>query len=281
MDQRQALVDELNVIVPVNVLARQNGQISLYAQGGAVLLDGSAVEFEFTKSTNVGPETSVENGLLSGLSSDGRSVSASSIAGGALAAQFEIRDELAVSYQRDLDTIALDLATRFAASETDPTLADDDPGLFTDRGARVSDDDLNGLSARLTLNSAVDPTGDGDFWRLRDGLSAVGPADSGAAAQLNRFVDALDAASDVLGLSDSAFDMFAGLTSKLAGHRLAADEAQSFAAAHQTELERLELEQGVDTDAELQRMMIVEQAYAANARLIQTVDDMMQSLLRI
>ena len=43
----------------------------------------------------------------------------------------------------------------------------------------------------------------------------------------------------------------------------------------------LELEDGVDTDAELQRLLLIEQAYAANARMIETVDDMMQALLRI
>lgn len=281
MDQRQTLLDELNQIIPVNVMARSNGQISLYAQGGAVLLDGSAAPLSFDRATAIEPGVSVANGQLSGLSSDGRDVSVSSIAGGALAAQFEIRDQIAVSYQEDLDQIALDLATRFESSDTDPTLSPGDTGMFTDRGAAVTAADVTGLSARLTLNPSLDPDGAAETWRLRDGLGALAPSENGAAAQLNRFLDALEAPSPVSGRDGSAFAGFQNLTTKAAAQHLAADQAQSFAVASQTELARLELEQGVDTDEELQRMIIVEQAYAANARLIQTVDDMMQSLLRI
>ena len=39
------------------------------------------------------------------------------------------------------------------------------------------------------------------------------------------------------------------------------------------------MEDGVDTDRELQRLMLIEQAYAANARVLQTVDDMMNALM--
>jgi flagellar hook-associated protein 1 FlgK len=59
------------------------------------------------------------------------------------------------------------------------------------------------------------------------------------------------------------------------------DRMLSFAAASMTELTRIELAQGVDTDAELQTLMLVEQAYAANARMIEVADEMMQTLLRI
>ena len=47
------------------------------------------------------------------------------------------------------------------------------------------------------------------------------------------------------------------------------------------ELQNLQREDGVDSDFELQRLMLIEQAYAANARMIQTVDEMMQQLLRL
>ena len=39
--------------------------------------------------------------------------------------------------------------------------------------------------------------------------------------------------------------------------------------------------QGVDTDQELQKLLTIEQSYAANAKLIETIDQMIQSLLRI
>ena len=59
------------------------------------------------------------------------------------------------------------------------------------------------------------------------------------------------------------------------------DQRLSFAAASRSELSQIELAQGVDTDAELGRLILIEQAYAANARMISVVDEMMQTLLRI
>ena len=36
---------------------------------------------------------------------------------------------------------------------------------------------------------------------------------------------------------------------------------------------------GVDSDAELQALMLVEQAYAANAKVLSVIDDLMKLLL--
>ena len=44
-------------------------------------------------------------------------------------------------------------------------------------------------------------------------------------------------------------------------------------------LKALELQGGVDTDHEMQQLLLIEQAYAANARVISTADDMIQTLL--
>jgi flagellar hook-associated protein 1 FlgK len=71
------------------------------------------------------------------------------------------------------------------------------------------------------------------------------------------------------------------LSSRAAQARLAAENAASFASGQAGELREVELRGGVDSDAELQRLLVVEQAFSANARMIQTLDDMMQTLLRI
>ena len=54
-----------------------------------------------------------------------------------------------------------------------------------------------------------------------------------------------------------------------------------FAAAQQGTLKTLEAAGGVDTDQEMQKLLLIEQSYAANARVIQTIDELMQMLLRI
>jgi len=38
---------------------------------------------------------------------------------------------------------------------------------------------------------------------------------------------------------------------------------------------------GVDTDVELQNLLVIEQAYAANAKVIQAVNSMMNKILEI
>jgi flagellar hook-associated protein 1 FlgK len=69
--------------------------------------------------------------------------------------------------------------------------------------------------------------------------------------------------------------------SRISGARVQSDQDMAFANARLTSLEEMELIDGVDTDQELQMLMLVEQSYAANAKLIQAVDEMMQSLLRL
>jgi len=39
------------------------------------------------------------------------------------------------------------------------------------------------------------------------------------------------------------------------------------------------MQDGVDTDQEMQTLLIVEQAYAANARVLQTADELIQTLI--
>lgn len=60
-----------------------------------------------------------------------------------------------------------------------------------------------------------------------------------------------------------------------------ADYDLAFAQARSETLVAEELALGVDTDAEMQTLLLVEQAYAANARVIQAADDMLQLILEI
>jgi len=290
LDQRQQLVDEINEIAPVNVIARDHGQIALYSDGGAVLLDGTAVQIGFTATSDIMPHMTADNGLLSGLEINGNPVRTGSqypaLGGGSLAAQFQVRDELAVSAHADLDAVARDLIERFEAASLDPSLSVGDPGLFTDSGAAFDAAFETGLAGRLAINAGVDPTQGGNSWKLRAGLGATDPGVVGAAGLLLGFGQVLSASrslgSGTFGTGQmTAADVSSSLLSSAAQNTFQSDRVLSFASASRTEMARIELEQGVDTDAELQALMLVEQAYAANARVIQTVDSMMETLLRL
>ena len=289
-DQRQVLIDEISEMVPVRMVDRDHGTVALYTTGGAILLDGRAAEVGFDSANAVTPYMSVDDGSLSGLTINGYSVSTSSASGrlhgGTLGAQFEIRDELAPEAQAQIDAIARDLIERFQSSAVDPTLIAGQPGLFTDAGAALDPTIETGLANRLTLNTLVDPTKGGETWRLRDGLGAAGPGLSGDATLLNALADALSQtrlpSSGSFGPAAlSAAGIATGLASQLGSSRLREDQLLSFASAQFYELTERELANGVDTDVELQNLMVIEQAYAANARVIETVDQMFDALLRI
>ncbi|WP_109465395.1 flagellar hook-associated protein FlgK [Albibacillus kandeliae] len=290
MDQRQALVDEINEIAPINMVERDHGQIALYTDGGVMLLDGLPATITFSRSYTIVAEMTLEGGGLSGLEMNGRFLrtdsSGGALRGGSLAALFELRDELSVETQAELDSLARDLVERFEDAGLDSTRATGDPGLFTDNGDAFDPTLEVGLAGRIAVNGAVDTENGGASWRLRDGLGAISAGPSGDATLLQSLQAALSTArapgSGNFGTGLLTADQVtASFMSGLSQQSTVAEQRLAFASASQTEMQEIELAQGVDTDAELARLMLIEQAYAANARMFEVVDELMQTLLRL
>ena len=287
-DQRQQLVDQIAAIVPVREIQQNDGSISLYTPNGAVLVDGVAAVFGFGGGSSVNPYMTNGSGL-SGLTLNGQAIDtdgSSVIAGGTLAANFAVRDELAVTAQAQLDAVARDLVERFEGAGVDATRAPGDPGLFTDTGAAF--DPLNevGLSQRLRINAAADPDQGGALWRLRDGLGATTPGAVGNSALLTTLRSTLTGLREPVSggfmAGQRSFATFAGdLLSNTATARLSADGEAAYARTRLETFVSMEAENGVDTDQEMQALLQIEQAYAANAKVIRTVEEMIQTLLDI
>lgn len=289
LDQRQVLVDRIAALVPLKTLQRDNGQIALISTSGAVLLDGSAAVFDFTATRQITPDMTLASGALSGLTMNGKPATiggAGLLEGGTLAALFTIRDQIAPNASAQIDAFARNLIERFEDPAIDPTVLAGAPGLFTDAGAALDTGLEVGLAQRLSLNSAVDPDQGGLLSRLRDGLGAVTTGDVGDASILAAFSDALATGRATLSGSSadrvlSAAELANAITSENGAARLDADEKQSFAAGRAQEFRASELEGGVDTDQEMQNLLLVEKSYAANARVISTADQMLQTLLEL
>ncbi|HLQ17873.1 MAG TPA: flagellar basal body rod C-terminal domain-containing protein, partial [Tabrizicola sp.] len=288
LDQRQQLVDQISAIVPVREVPRDLDQIALFTTGGASLLEGSAAVFGFTPVHTVTPDMSQALGGLSGITINGRPFdtagSASPILGGTLGALFAVRDELAVGAQGKLDAAARDLVERF--SGLDPTLAPGATGIFTDGGGAF--DPLNeiGLAGRLQLNPAADPSQGGALFRLRDGLGAATEGPPGNGSLLSTLHAALTGIRPLASTGFTAGNRsFAGLTSDIlseaSAHRLSAESEKSFTAARLTALTDLEAQNGIDTDQEMQELLVIEKNYAANAKVIQAAADMIDILIRL
>ena len=289
IDQRQRLIDGIAELIPIREVPRDNGTMALYTPGGAILLDGKAAEIGFSPAGLITPDMTLASTALSGLRINGQPVSTSAengpIAGGKLAGLFALRDEHAPTAQERIDAVARDLVERFADPAVDPTLGASDPGLFTDNGAALVPADELGLAGRISLNALVDPSAGGALWRLRDGLGAAAPGDPGNATQLNALTDALTAArtpaSGGFLVPRSAAGLMGDLLSGVSVELQGALTEQSFARAQTDTLIGRELQGSVDTDEEMQKLLLIEQVYAANARVISTIDEMIQTLLRL
>ncbi|WP_298859169.1 flagellar hook-associated protein FlgK [uncultured Sulfitobacter sp.] len=286
LDQRQSVLEAISSIVPINVVPRDNGAVAIYTGGGAILLDITAAEIGFNQQNLVTEFQTLDAGTLSGLTLNGQDLRTGALNGGSLGGHFAVRDTYGVAAQSQLDALASDLVTRFDDPALDLTRGAGDPGLFTDAGNLFDNANEVGLSSRLAINVAVDPADGGETWRLRDGLGALIPGLAGDASLLNGLRASLEEnripASGNFGTGSrntaSLISAFSGL---LASTRGSAEQDMTFTAARLTELTELQLSDGIDTDQELQNLLILEQAYAANARVIQAANEMLETMTRL
>lgn len=290
MDAQGRLVEQIAPLIPIQTRRDTNGSLNIYSDDGNVLLSHRPATLGFDAASGMTAQTTLANGNLSGLTIDGRPMRMDgahpAFEGGQLSAQFAVRDTLGLEAQGRIDGIAMDLAERFDAAGLDTTLATGAPGLFTDEGALVESVNEVGLAGRLSVNSAVVPEDGGAIWRLRDGLGATVEGPSGNATFLTAQIDAL---STTRSTNSGAFSptqrSMSGLISEnlsLAGlGRATAEMSLSRSSAQHSALETAELAGGVDTDAELQRLIRIEQMYAANARVISVAEQLMDELMRI
>ena len=290
IDARQAAIDEIATIVPIQEVARENGRVALFTKGGATLLDGTVpARLGFQPANGMASDMSVGNGALSRLSLNGKTLSdgeMSMFAGGTLAANFEIRDNVAPAYQTKIDAFAREVYTRFADPALDGTLTAGAAGLFTDAQSAFAPGNETGLANRIAVNSSVDPAQGGELWRIRAGVNATGPGSSGDATLIRAMGAALTdtrvPSSPATSSTARSMLLFASdLTSGASSLRIRAD---ANALQDQTRAQSLNtalLAQGVDTDTEMEALLSLEKAYAANAKVFQTVNDMLDDILRL
>ncbi|MBM9596102.1 flagellar hook-associated protein FlgK [Roseitranquillus sediminis] len=281
MDQQQQAIDQIASIVPLRLMPRDNGTVALYTTQGARLLDGQAAKIGFEPKSVIMPEHTLENGLLNGLTIDGRAVRTGengALSGGSLGALFELRDGLAVDAQERIDALAQDLVGRF-------TTADDPlpPGEIQLFGDTLVPSEERGIAGRLTVNPNVLPSEGGQLWRLRDGMEATAQGDVGDASRLQEMLDRLalrtSPANGGFMQNQTASGLTGDFLSGIGVARQSAESSTAFATSQNQTLRSMQMADGVDTDQEMQKLMQIEQAYAANARVISVVDEMMRMLM--
>ncbi|MCI4660432.1 MAG: flagellar hook-associated protein FlgK [Neomegalonema sp.] len=288
---RQDQIDIVAPIVPVEVKERANGTLALMTPSGQMLVDATASKLEFTSTANINASMDYRNGVgpLSGLSINGHEItpgaSNTALTSGSLAGLFELRDVETLEMHQQIDALAEDLMARFADASTDPTLSAGAPGLFTDAGGASTG--TAGLAGRLRVNAAVDPDQGGDLWRIYSGIEATSALEAGDNSIAVSMLDAMTRtltppAASGLTVVGSASDFVADLGSLRATTEQSFEASQTMVAARVNALSETEIMQtGVDIDYELQNLTTIETNYAANARVISVVDEMLARLMEI
>lgn len=286
-DERDALLLSLSEIVPLSARYNADGKLSLYTKSGLSLLDLKPQRLEFEPVPAMSAGMSLELGHLSGLTMNGIDLSTSlhgPLGGGRLAASFAIRDSEAQEAQAKLDGLAGNLILRFESQDADPTRPAGTPGLFTDAGSPLGNAAPDpGLAGRLLLNPDVVPSEGGDLWRLRDGLGSPQPGPVGQNEQIIRLLQVMDQpfSSEPGSPARSISGEFAAFLSGLGQESATAAERAIVTSTILSAHNQQHLQNGVDIDAEMQRLLYLETAYAANARVIRVADEMLQRILEI
>ncbi|PSK80184.1 flagellar hook-associated protein 1 FlgK [Limimaricola soesokkakensis] len=275
-DNLSTKLDGLSEILDVRTSYDAGGRISIFTTGGAPLVENDSVRVlkfdEQTDRLSIDGVDVTPGGVGSRGSEEGRLAGRLGLLGGDLPRM-----------QLQLDEMARALVQGFEAA--DDSLAAGQPGLFTDGGDAYSAADLKGLASRIAVNDAVRSDAGGGAWRLRDGVGAVaqGPASDGR--RIDGYVTMLAGTTSFdesagLGQNRTLADFAAGL---IADHQqmrnTARDEAEALGAGRDAAEAARSAVQGVNIDEELQQLMLIEQSYSANATVMKTLGEMMDTLL--
>ena len=181
-DERDRQLETLSEWMDVNTFDRENGAIAVMGKMGdgstKMLVDSTAVAFDFSKANALGPEATSSDGTPT-LTSAGTPAAGSeklgARTGGKIGALLDVRDNLLPDFHSDLDRLTQVVRDRINAAHNLGTHGN--AGAATITGSTdLSADSLAGASGELTLNE-VDPTTGEVVLSTTIDLTAPPPAD--------------------------------------------------------------------------------------------------------
>ncbi|MFD2236351.1 flagellar hook-associated protein FlgK [Aureimonas populi] len=299
VDKRDQAVTALSEYVGVTARIRGDNDLVLHTDSGVTLFDTKARLVEFTPTSPLQPGVSGNAFKIDGVTVTGASASMP-LKSGAVVGLTTLRDEVAVTFQTQLDEIARALVLTFAESDqrAGGTLGSL-PGLFTASGGSLdlaqleNGEGVAGLAGRLKIaDRAIEtPT------LIRDGGINVDPDHPGAflynsegsagfSTRILGLADALGgtrgfSAEAGIGTSATLVDFAASSLGWLqAGRAGALSETEYRTTIFQRTQETLSNETGVNLAEEMTLLTDLQRSYQAAAKLISTVDDMLATLLQ-
>lgn len=294
LDEREKLLKQISSIVGITSVTRDNNDMALYTSDGTVLFETVPRSVTFSPTATYVAGTEGNAVYIDGVALTAGEGSTTD-ANGSLQALLQLRDEVAPTFQAQLDEIAKSLVQIF--SESDGTSSA--PGLFTwntstgaTGGTPAASDDTTGIAATISISTAVITSQGGDAMKLRDGaISGITDLnttdDAGFTANLDSLYQALSAKRDFssdagLSTSQSLMDYASASIGWLEEYRSGATTAsENTSAALSRSDEAYSNETGVNLDEELTLLLDIEQSYKAATKILNVIDEMLQSLLDI
>jgi flagellar hook-associated protein 1 FlgK len=284
LDTRDGIVAKLSEEIGVSVVIRENNDAVLYTDGGVTLFETRPREVRF-QPTTVYDATTVGNAVyVDGVPIVGGNSTMPSTTG-RLYGFAVLRDDVAVTYQNQLDEIARGLINVFRENDG----VTDYPGIFTSPAGTVPAAALvqPGLAGVIMINPAIDPDQGGNLDSIRDGINVDYNLDdvAGFDERLNAIVTEMAqprnfdpaAGSDP---TNTLMDFATSSVSWVEFNRQQTDhEATYQMTIYERSNEALMNATGVNLDDELARMLELERTYGASSKLISAVDSMLKNLL--
>jgi flagellar hook-associated protein 1 FlgK len=287
-DQRDKLVDQLSELTQVNVSEEKNGAYTVIISGGIALVQGehaTDLTVEHGKNVPYGYDTTkvtTMNGTVN-----------VSFKNGSIASLMDLRDTTINGYLGDLDAMAQSLLQDFNAQHKAGFDSNGAPGENFFGEAAV---DYETYDPTVESPSNPSPTSwlsnlkvNSDFYTT-DGLKMIatgstatsGTADgTNATALANWLVDDPSTPSASLG-SNSLSGYYSSIVSKVG---VQSQQAQNMTTNQTTIFNAVattrESVSGVSMDEELSNMIKFQQAYGACAKMLTTMDAMLQTLLNV
>jgi flagellar hook-associated protein 1 FlgK len=293
LDRRDALLKKISNIVGVSTFTRADNDMVILTKDGSTLFETIPRTVSFDPQTSYTAGTAGNSVYVDGIPIAGGS-GGNTNATGKIAGLVQLRDSVAGTMQSQLDEVARGLISAFAETDGSGGPLPAQAGLFTWPGGPAipaAGTIVGGLAGLITLNPAFDSEAGGDPTLLRDGgangagyVHNTGSASSYADLIIS-YADNLDKpiafdAAAAIGTSQSVTDFSTNAISWFEGVRQNASTAVEAKDALATRTsEALSNATGVNVDNEMSMLLDLEHTYAASARLITAVDDMLNSLL--
>ena len=294
LDVRDQIIDKLSSELSLKILPRDNNDIVVMTGNGLILFEKRAREVSFVATPSYGAGTIGNSLYIDGVPASGDEPWLP-VTTGRLGGNFKMRDEILVNQQNQLDEIARAAIELFAEEDQTGGVKPKLSGLFAWAGSPAVPPTgvlAPGIAGSIRVNTAVDPQAGGNPYLIRDGGINGDPDYISNISGGTGFSDRLFALSASFE-TQVLFDPQAGLppTQSLSGFAASSLDwlNSTRQSAHNEAGYRSELSlqytsayqnaSGTNLDDEMSKLLEVERAYQASAKLLATIDEMFSTLL--